>query len=348
MYRPKIIKKIPITLTLFRIILSVIVFIAILFGRTNTASFLFAFTAAISFIDSFFERKREIKSHIKNILDPFSDKILINLAAVALYLKGFLPFFVMAIFLVKDTLMIAGALYLLYKNPRTTFHPNRIDSITLFFQTLTIITAIAIKPDSILIWISITLTVISGIKSIIKSEIRFARGRTDLDMLRFRDLIKPPDWVTMLNALSGLFSIGFAINDNLRLAAIMLMAAIFFDWLDGKVARLTSRGGEFGKQLDSLADTISFGVAPVVFGFTVIQTNLAIISFTVFLFCGILRLARYNIAEMQGGYQGMPITLNGAIIPLVYFMSLKPELYPYIYLASAALMVSSIKVKKLI
>ena len=60
---------------------------------------------------------------------------------------------------------------------------------------------------------------------------------------------------------------------------VVLLFAVVFDYADGKVARLMKREGDFGKQLDSLADTISFGVAPAIFGFSLIQTNFALIVF---------------------------------------------------------------------
>ena len=111
----------------------------------------------------------------------------------------------------------------------------------------------------------------------------------------------------------------------------------------------------FGKELDSLADTVSFGVAPAIFGFSLMQSSsnlhqlritFGIIAFTIFLFCGILRLARYNIMDMKGTFQGMPITLNGIIIPLAYFLNVPIKFYPYIYISLGILMVSSIRIKK--
>jgi len=145
----------------------------------------------------------------------------------------------------------------------------------------------------------------------------------------------------------GLIAILFVINGTYYLALTALLFAVVFDYFDGKVARLIGREGEFGKQLDSLADTISFGVAPAIFGFTLIQTNFAIIVFTLFLFAGVLRLARYNIMEFNGEFAGMPITVNGMVVPLVYLFRVPVQAYPYIYLFLAILMVSPLKFKKL-
>ena len=60
-----------------------------------------------------------------------------------------------------------------------------------------------------------------------------------------------------------------------------------------------------------------------------------------------LRLARYNIMEFKGAYYGMPITLNGIIIPALFFAGLPIKFYPYVYLVLGILMVSSLKIKKL-
>jgi CDP-diacylglycerol--serine O-phosphatidyltransferase len=150
-----------------------------------------------------------------------------------------------------------------------------------------------------------------------------------------------------MNISMGLIAILLIINEEYLFAVIALLFAVLFDYLDGKVARLMDREGEFGKQLDSLADTISFGVAPAIFGFSLIQTNFALIVFALFLFAGVLRLARYNIMEFTGDFTGMPITINGIIIPLIYFLKVPTNIYPYIYLFLAILMVSPLKVKKL-
>ena len=150
----------------------------------------------------------------------------------------------------------------------------------------------------------------------------------------------------MGNVLLGLLSITFAILGRTRIAASILVVAVITDYFDGKIARMTKTSSEFGKQLDSLADTVSFGVAPTVIAFTLNQSRLAIIAFSIFLICGVLRLAKYNIMESQGYYIGMPITLNGIIIPVLYFVGL-PALYlPYIYLILGILMVAPVQLKK--
>jgi CDP-diacylglycerol--serine O-phosphatidyltransferase len=201
--------------------------------------------------------------------------------------------------------------------------------------------------DWVLIWIAIVITIVSGIEALFKSEFRLVRKKTYLDEFKITRLIKFADVFTLTNVIFGIISILFAVKGWFNTASIMLVLAVFSDYLDGKIAKIMQQQNEFGKELDSLADTVSFGVAPAIFGFALIQTPSAIISFTVFLFCGILRLARYNIMDLKGAFQGMPITMNGVIIPLIYFLKVPIQYYPYIYLVLGILMVSSIRIKKL-
>ena len=172
------------------------------------------------------------------------------------------------------------------------------------------------------------------------------RHKTELEEISFRKLFKLPDVFTLLNVSMGLLAILLVISDRYYFAITALIFAVVFDYLDGRVARMIGREGDFGKQLDSLADTISFGVAPAIFGFTLIQTKFAVIVFALFLFAGVLRLARYNIIEFNGEFAGMPITVNGLVIPLVYILGVPAKAYPYIYLFLAILMVSPLKFKK--
>ncbi|MCX5726908.1 MAG: CDP-alcohol phosphatidyltransferase family protein, partial [Candidatus Saganbacteria bacterium] len=116
-----------------------------------------------------------------------------------------------------------------------------------------------------------------------------------------RDLIKLPDYVTLLSTGCGVFSVFASISHNFGAAAVLLLAAVIFDRLDGKLARLMGlHERRFGKELDSLSDAISFGIAPAVFGYTIGLTSwLGIAVLFLFVCCGILRLARFNLSEME-------------------------------------------------
>ena len=161
-----------------------------------------------------------------------------------------------------------------------------------------------------------------------------------------------PDLFTFANCASGVVSIFCSIRQDFALAAVFLLIAVLMDFLDGKVARFLSKTHDFGKELDSLADAISFGIAPAIFGFIFLESASAnsILSYIAFVFlvlCGIARLARFNVTKIEG-YEGMPITFNGVIVPIIYFASVPAAAYPYIYLVSGFLMISAIKIKKII
>jgi len=165
-------------------------------------------------------------------------------------------------------------------------------------------------------------------------------------------LFKPQDLFTFANAAFGMISIVCSIRQYLDLAAIFLLIAVLMDFLDGKVARFFKRAHAFGKELDSLADAVSFGVAAAAFGFMFMETNSAnsILSISILIFfvlCGIARLARFNVTKITG-YEGIPITMNGIIVPVIYFVNLPAVYYPIIYLISGILMISAIKVKKIV
>jgi CDP-diacylglycerol--serine O-phosphatidyltransferase len=135
-------------------------------------------------------------------------------------------------------------------------------------------------------------------------------------------------------------------------AAILMLTAIVFDFLDGKIARLLRQQNEFGKQIDSLADIVSFGVAPAVFYAALVPLTILTTAILVFFVaCGVLRLARYNVSQTKG-FRGIPITNNGWIFPLLYFLSLgfPSTLYvwPAVYLVVGFLMISNIRIPRVI
>jgi len=338
-------KTIPITLTILRIFLAFIVMFLILASRKNIALILFGLTAFLSFFDGFVAKKLKYRSQLRSIIDLLGDKLLVNLSAVALVYTGILPLWAMLIFLLRDTLTISGGAILLYKDRKYEFKPSLLGKITLFSQIIALIPAISGKVDFVLLWAAIILTLISAVQWIFRSEYKKTKI-TDINAFQFTNIIKFADFFTLLNVVAGLASILFAIKGNFNMAITFLLGAAVFDYIDGIIARKFKQENMFGKELDSLADTISFGIAPAIFGFVLIQTTLAIIAFTVFLFCGILRLARYNIMDLRNKYEGMPITLNGVIIPIIYLIRIPADYYPYIYLILGILMVSTIRIKK--
>ena len=340
----KIIKNFTITFTAFRLFLAVILFFIILSGIENLPIYLFALTAFLSFFEGFIYRKQ--KSQLLSIVSFLADKFLVNLSAIALVIMDMLPLGIMLVFLGRDLLTIIVGSYLFYKDIRREFKATFIGKITLFLQIIALATALFGAIDWILMWTAIALTIISAVALFFQSEFILTK-RTDISGFRILNLIKLADVFTLVNIIFGLTAIIFVINKNYNYAIVSLFVAVLADYADGKLARKLNQQNSFGKELDSLADTISFGVAPTIFGFSLIQTPLAIVAFTIFLFCGVLRLARYNIMNIQDNFSGMPITLNGIIIPLLFLFEVDSELYPYIYIVLGILMVSSIRFRKI-
>ena len=346
-------ERIFFTVTWLRWVLAFVVAISLVFNKRSIAWYIFIITALIGFFENLIARR--YPSQLRSIIDFFADKLLVNITAIILAAKGIIPMWVAIVFLARDLLTVIGGIILFYKDIRREFKPTVIGKISYFFQLMALIPPIANQVDWILMYIALTLTVLSGIYALVKSEFRFARKKTDLDEFRIYKLLKVADIFTLFNVALGLASIVFSINNNFTYAASVLFIAVIFDYLDGKIAKSMHQQNTFGKELDSLADTVSFGVAPAIFGFSLMQffsnahqlrITFSMIALTIFLFCGILRLARYNVMDLKGAYHGMPITLNGIIIPLAYFLHTPIKFYPYIYLALGILMVSSIRIKK--
>ncbi|HLG24462.1 MAG TPA: CDP-diacylglycerol--serine O-phosphatidyltransferase [Candidatus Nanoarchaeia archaeon] len=350
-------ERIYYTVTWLRCLLAAIVAVSVFVNRKNIALFFFIFTALLGFFENFISRKHP--SQLRAVIDFFADKMLVNFTAIVLAIKGIIPFWVALIFLARDLLTILIGTYLLYKDLRKEFKPTVLGKVSYFFQLMALISPIIAKEiDWVLMTAAISLTIVSGVYSLFKSEFRLIRSKrtSDLDDFRITRLLKLADFFTLASVALGMISIVLAIGNRFNDAAIALLVAVVFDYLDGKVAKSMHQQNSFGKELDSLADTVAFGVAPAIFGFSLmqdasrfsnLQVSFGIIAFTIFLFCGILRLARYNIMDFKGAYQGMPITLNGIIIPIAYFAKVPLGYYPYIFLALGILMISAIKIKKI-
>jgi len=156
-----------------------------------------------------------------------------------------------------------------------------------------------------------------------------------------------PDYITLGNALAGTLSMILSFSGKFNFAIILMFVSLVLDAFDGAVARKLNKVSNFGKQMDSLADLLAFGLAPVVFGFMQIRTSFAMAAYLAFIAAGLLRLARYNVTKMKGYYYGMPITLNALFIPLIFILNVPLLFYPYIYIILAFLMITPFKIKKI-
>ena len=141
------------------------------------------------------------------------------------------------------------------------------------------------------------------------------------------------DWVTLGNAVCGtgaLFSILSYLQDgrvqHVQYACALVLAALVFDVLDGRVARWRQQSSTLGRELDSLADIISFGVAPAVIAYGCgMQGLYDRIVLVYFVACGVSRLARFNVtaeALSDGGdkvkyFEGTPIPTSIVLVGLL-------------------------------
>ncbi len=166
-----------------------------------------------------------------------------------------------------------------------------------------------------------------------------------------------PSLLTIGNMYCGLLSIVYTMNGDFGPAAWLIILALLFDGSDGHVARLTKSVSNFGKELDSLADVVSFGVAPAVLVYRSVLHDfhhIGIFIVTVYAITGALRLARYNV--QPGGtvksFTGLPIPGAGCLIASFVLLKLKYDhAFFYNYLALfvvllAFLMVSTITYPK--
>ncbi len=175
----------------------------------------------------------------------------------------------------------------------------------------------------------------------------------DFQKFKIRKIMNLPDSITFLNLLSGMAAIFLSIERKFFSASLMMLAAIIMDYFDGKAARLLNQKTDFGKQIDSLADLISFGAAPVIFGllyYRYVGLNIGFILFlsaALFMIAGATRLAQYNVIDYRKGFIGMPITVNGFLFPLLYFTAFPMAYLPIIYMIAAVLMVSNITFRRL-
>ena len=106
-----------------------------------------------------------------------------------------------------------------------------------------------------------------------------------------------PSILTTFGMFAGFYSIIASINGDFTLAAISIMIAMMWDTLDGRVARLTNTQSAFGAQYDSLADLVSFGVAPALLVYEWSLSDMGRVGWLaafIFLACAALRLARFN------------------------------------------------------
>lgn len=127
-----------------------------------------------------------------------------------------------------------------------------------------------------------------------------------------------PSVFTVGNLVLGMMAIILAVEAQWEYGAIMVIIGMFLDGLDGRVARMLNTQSEFGKELDSLSDLVSFGVAPALIMYKSILYQLGPIGWVIaaaFPVCGAIRLARFNVKPgIPGYFIGLPITAAGGVL----------------------------------
>jgi len=129
-----------------------------------------------------------------------------------------------------------------------------------------------------------------------------------------------PNSLTLANLGCGIMSIMMLFQVNYVWSAIFILLACVADRYDGVVARRLKVSSELGKELDSLADLVSFGVAPSILAFNLYGfLQLGILGYLLVLLfpmAGAYRLARFNVTEFDGEFYGIPITFAGLFMAL--------------------------------
>ena len=141
------------------------------------------------------------------------------------------------------------------------------------------------------------------------------------------------DWFTLGNAICGTAAIFATITyvqtemvRHIYFASALIFVALIFDILDGRIARWRQKSSAMGRELDSLSDVISFGVAPAMLGYGFgMQGLYDRIALAYFVACGVSRLARYNVTvdALSGGsgkvehFEGTPIPTSFSVVGLI-------------------------------
>lgn len=163
-------------------------------------------------------------------------------------------------------------------------------------------------------------------------------------------LLTIPNALTLLNLLAGTVSIWATFQGLESAAALLLILAVILDGLDGRVAKMLGSTSLLGGALDALADAVSFAVAPFVIAVHTAPGSIPLlIAGCIFVSCGVLRLARFQASpKHEDFFEGMPITVNGILFPLLSFLDASERGFLIALIVSGALMISRIAFSRLL
>ena len=145
-----------------------------------------------------------------------------------------------------------------------------------------------------------------------------------------------PNFITLCNLMAGAVALLMVLTDKPEIAVILILAAAVFDFLDGTAARMLKTTSETGKQLDSLADIVSFGIVPAAFIYKIMKFHLGalpadafwniplvstfvLLSILVVPVFSAIRLARFNLQENGDTFVGLPTPAHALFWTGIYF-----------------------------
>lgn len=180
---------------------------------------------------------------------------------------------------------------------------------------------------------------------------------------------KIPNLFTLANLTSGVIALLVAVfyqtQEAITISCILIFCGVVFDFFDGFFARKLNAQSPIGKELDSFADAITFGVSPIAICLTLhymVHDNsvlfIEILIATFYIMCAVYRLARYNTTQSSGYFEGIPTTLSGGLLALFVLVSnytLVPNGFDQVYtiagyvigIALGLGMISKFRVRKL-
>lgn len=168
-----------------------------------------------------------------------------------------------------------------------------------------------------------------------------------------------PNLFTSMNLVCGYYSVIASVQYRFVESAIAILVGAVFDLLDGKIARATNTTSKFGVEYDSLADLITFGMAPALLMFLWTLDSMGRPGWSaalLFVLCGALRLARFNTnPSTSSDFEGLPIpaaaAMNVSVVLFFYRLGMEPDAYQLFLLilvfALSFCMVSSFRYKSL-
>ncbi|RUL50470.1 MULTISPECIES: CDP-diacylglycerol--serine O-phosphatidyltransferase [Lysinibacillus] len=171
--------------------------------------------------------------------------------------------------------------------------------------------------------------------------------------MRFKKSI--PNLITLGNLYCGFLSIGFAANGHFKNAAILIIIGMMLDSMDGRLARILNADSTLGKELDSLADIVTFGVAPSFLIYYTYFYQFGLLGMAIaglFPLFGAFRLARFNISSNKTSinyFVGVPITAAGGILAVLTLFNyhIPNIVIAVIFTALCFLMVSKLRIPSL-